>query len=181
MRKSKLLALFSLSLLILASAFSTGCKRHQKPNIAATIEDQEELSSIVHMADPAAASQLLRGFHPVEQNAWRWSMQKFAVSLRAPAKAQVNGAMLELRFAIPDVVIEKLKELTLSATLNGLAIEPVKYDKPGDQVYSREVPASALKGEAVTVEFSLDKVLPAGSVDQRELGVVVTSVSLESK
>jgi hypothetical protein len=43
------------------------------------------------------------------------------------------------------------------------------------------VPASALSSDAVSAEFALDKFLPPGTVDQRELGVVVTSIGFEAK
>ncbi len=47
--------------------------------------------------------------------------------------------------------------------------------------YKRDVPPALLKGNAVLVEFHLDKsMLPSGN-DARELGVVARSVGLESK
>ena len=57
----------------------------------------------------------------------------------------------------------------------------VTYTTAGDHTYSKDVPASALNTDAVTVDFALDKFLPPGTVDQRELGIVVTSIGFESK
>jgi hypothetical protein len=158
-----------------------GCKRKAKPNVAATEEGMGELSTMIHTADPRTASQLLRGFYPVEGGAWRWTMQKFAVSLATPNKAATTGATLEVRFALPEPVIQKLKTVSLSATLNGVPLAAQNYAKAGEQVYQAEVPPSALKADAVTVEFALDKALPPGAIDQRELGVVVSSIGFESK
>jgi len=158
-----------------------GCKRKVKPNVSATEEGLGELATVIHAADPRTAGQLLRGFYPVESGAWRWTMQKFAVSLATPARAATTGAILEVRFALPDVVIQKLKTVSLSATLNGVALTAQSYSKPGDHVYQAEVPASALKSEAVTVDFALDKSLPAGAIEQRELGIIVSSIGFEAK
>ena len=169
--------------MLLAAALSgiAGCRRKPTPKVAATIEDtQGELSTAVLVADPRAASQLLRGFYPVEAGGWRWTMRKFAVSLRSPA-AVTQAATLELKFAIPDMLMQSLKSMTLTAKVNGVALPKQTYTNPGDQLYTQTVPASALKGEALTVEFELDKAFGPSKQDQRELGLVVTSVGLESK
>jgi hypothetical protein len=160
-----------------------GCKRKQSaaPAPEATIEESGELASVVHTADPKTASQLLKGFYPVEGNAWRWTKQKFSVTLRPPANAPTAGAILELKFAVPDSVLASLTSFKLSAKVNGTALPPATYAKSGAQTYSQDVPASALKGDAATVEFEMDKAVPPGAVDQRELGVVVASVGFEAK
>lgn len=159
-----------------------GCRPPESAPVE-TIEEPavSELAPMVHAADPKAAFQLVKGFHEIEQNAWRWTMREFAVTLRPPAGAAERGAVLRLKFAIPEPVIAKLKMVTLTARAGGAALAPESYSKPGDYVYTREVPGSALAGDAVSVEFSLDKAIPPGEADQRELGVVVTSVGLETK
>lgn len=136
---------------------------------------------MVHAADPKAAFQLVKGFHEIEQNAWRWTAREFAVTLRPPAQAAEKGAVLRLKFAVPEPVIARLKAITLASRVGGAALAPETYAKPGDYVYTRDVPASALAGDVVSVEFSLDKAIPPSEADQRELGVVVTSVGLETK
>jgi hypothetical protein len=44
-----------------------------------------------------------------------------------------------------------------------------------------DVPPATLGAEAVLIDFSLDRYLAAGTVDNRELGIIVTSVALEPK
>ena len=136
----------------------------------------------MHMADPQAAQLvLLRGFYPVEGNAWRWTAGKFAVQLRPPANAAQSGARLMLNFAIPESSISRTKSMTLSASVGGGTLAPETYTKAGEYTYARDVPATALTGDKAEVEFSLDKYLPAGTVEQRELGVVVNSVGFDAK
>jgi hypothetical protein len=161
---------------------SPGCKpRGEKIRTEATDEAPAKLNSVVQMADPNASVQLLRGFHGIEGNSWRWTMGRFAVSLRPPASAAQNGAVLKARFSLHEAVASRLGAVTLSATVNGAALAPQRLERAGDYVYSREVPASALAAEAVTFEFVLDKFLPPGGVDQRELGLVMSSIGLEPK
>jgi len=169
-------------LLILFLSVAVGCKRQPKTaDVEATEEETQALFSVVHVADPRSSIQLVKGFHDVEQNAWRWTMQKFAVTLKPPAGASERGATLQLKLVVPEPVIDRLKSVTLPAAANGPVLPSETYSKPGDYVFSRDVPASALGGEAVTIDFALDKVFPAGPADQRELGVIVSSIGLEPK
>ncbi len=166
-------------LVILLAVSAADCKRKRKK--AGTQEEDQGLASMVHMADPRTSSQLVRGFHTVEQNAWRWTMAKFTVILKPPAGASQKGATLLMKFAVPDPVINRLKKVTLTASVGGAQLAPESYDKAGDYVLTRDVPASAFTGETATVDFALDKALPPGDPDQRELGVVVNSIGLEAK
>ena len=173
--------------LILAAAIfavaAAGCNRNKRERVKVELTDESssQIASIVHVADPRASVQLIKGFHDVEQNAWRWTMGKFSVTLRPPKGAAERGAALQLKFSVPDAVLEKLKTVTLTANVNGTAIPGETYSKAGDYTYARDVPATALNAEAVTVNFALDKFLTPGSVDQRELGIVVASIGLEAK
>ena len=164
---------------ILSAAILAGCGR--KPPQVETIEESgSALASIIHVADPATATQLLKGFHDIEENAWRWTQGSFAVVLRAPTGAEVKGATLVLRFLAPAPLIDRLKTVTLKAKVGGVTLPPATYDQVGDHVYRQQVPASAMKNP-VTVEFELDNKIPAGAVDERELGIVAKSVGFEAK
>ena len=67
------------------------------------------------MADPQAAAQMTHGFHSLE-NGWRWVASKFGVTLAPP---EGSTAQLELKFALPAAVVDRLGAVTLSATVNG--------------------------------------------------------------
>lgn len=169
--------------LILAAALaaSLACNRNKKVNVEVVEEQSTGLASVVHVADPKASIQLVKGFHEIEQNAWRWTMGKFAVTLAPPQGGAQKGANLVLKFSIPEPVADKLKSITLSANVNGTPVAAETFDKSGEHVYSKPVPAAALGGDAVGVEFALDKFFPPGQIDQRELGVVVSTIGFESQ
>jgi hypothetical protein len=133
------------------------------------------------MADPKAAIQLIRGFHSVEHNAWRWTMGKFSVTLKVPAGGAQKGATLGATFTLPEAVISKVKSTTLSASIGGAQVGSTAYKTAGEHTFTAEIPAAVLKPEAVTIDFALSGFLPAGSVDVRELGLVASTIALNAK
>ncbi len=159
---------------------AAGCSSHRDSGVTVVHEEAPapKLASVVQVADPAAAIQLLQGFHEVEQGSWRWTQKQFSLLLKTPPGG-ARGATLELKFALPEPVVARLGAVTLTASVSGSPLGPQTYTRPGDHVYSRTVPPAALAGEAVKVEFHLDKALPPGGADGRELGLVVSSVGLE--
>ena len=74
-----------------------------------------------------------------------------------------------------------MKQITLTATVNGQKLAPETYAKSGEYTYSRDVPGASLTQDVVNVEFELDKFLPASPADQRDLGVIMTMVGFEAK
>jgi hypothetical protein len=167
-----------LALLVLAPA---GCKRRRRMQSAAPAEDDGQLVSVVNVADPRAAPQLGAGFYGVEGGAWRWTMKKFEVTLRPPAGAAQNGATLELKLTIPQVILDRVGPVTLSGTVRGVVLSPETFSKAGESKYRREIPASALAGDEVTVEFAADKGVIPSQQDQRELAVIVSTIGLLPK
>ena len=94
--------------------------------------------------------------------------------------AAQRGATLTFAFSIPDVDIQKLSDVTLTASLNDKALNSAQYKAGGANVFTADVPPAALTTESVKIDFALDKSLPPG-VDKRELGIIATSVGLAGK
>lgn len=135
------------------------------------------LVSTVRMNDPTAGAQLLSGFYPVENGAWRWTAGKFSVRLLTPPAAAQSGATLTLSLTVPDVVIRKLGSIALSASINGTTLTSTEYNASGSYMFNADVPASMLTAESVKVDFALDKTMrPDG--DQRVLGIIANSVAI---
>jgi hypothetical protein len=151
-----------------------GCKRQANQTNA---EQAAELVTGFAMSDPQAEAQMTHGFHALE-NGWRWVASKFGVTLASPGNSPTQ---LELKFALPPAVSDRLGAVTLSATVNGNALAPQTYSEPGNQTYVRDLPAGTFGPGPVTVEFSTDKALPPGNVDIRELALIVTHVGLAAK
>ena len=157
----------------------SGC-RHDRVGVQ-TDEEAPRLATMVSMSDPKASAQLVSGWYPTEANAWRWTAGHMVVMLRPPLGAEQSGAVLKMKFSMPDTVLKRVKTTSLSATVNGVPLSPETYTQPGEFTYTRDVPASALAGDSAKVEFAFTKYLPAGSVETRELAVIASSVGFEHK
>jgi hypothetical protein len=159
--------------------FPAACKRRPKP--PAEAEDSSKPATMLAMADARASVQLIHGFYQVEGGAWRWTGRSFGVSLRVPPNAARNGARLMMKLTIPQTQLDKLRSLTLRASVNGVDAAPETYRRAGDFLYQRDIPAAALGEEMATVEFSLDQTAPPAPPDIRELGIVVSNVGFMEK
>jgi hypothetical protein len=161
-----------------------GCNRDHKVTVKETVEEapgKAAVPVVVSMGDPKQEKQLVSGFYGIEANAWRWTAKDFTVSLRPPVGSATQGATLDFALSVPQVTIDKLKSVTLSASIDGTALAPETYAHEGQYDYKRDLPSNLIQGNAVRVEFHLDKSMPPAGGDARELGIVARSVGLESK
>lgn len=156
------------------------CKRPDPIRLQPTIEEAAGPATVVQMSDPATAAQLVGGFYALEGNSWRWSARRFSVAVGAPARAGRNGAQVVLKFNVPPPALQAMKEVTVDARIGPVDLGPQTFRTSGDHEYRRPVPASAFEKDAVQVDFALDKGFRPPN-EQRELGVVVHSITLEPK
>ncbi len=135
--------------------------------------------SVVHVADPRVADQLVEGFHQLEGNAWRWTKQRFAVQLEPPPPVPFHNPTLELVFTVPEVTIAALGSVTVSASLDGVALGSKTITEPRENiVFTSSVPSKLIGTKPLLAEFTLDKAMPPSEQDGRELGVIAISVAL---
>jgi hypothetical protein len=156
--------------LMALSIATTACKRPKKTPV---------LESVVVMNDAAAEGQLTRGFYGIEGNSWRWTARSFAVTLQPPPGSEKTGARLHLKFALPDAVIDKVGPVEVMAYAGGKALAAERYTTAGNHDYMPEIPAAALAGGPVEIEFVCDKALE--SVERRQLALIAVSVGLEPR
>lgn len=131
------------------------------------------------MADEKSSAQLLEGFYGLEDKSWRWTAGHFSVLLSTPLLGSRDGAVLKVQLSMPKPLIDRVKTTTLTAEVGGTKLSPESFTQAGSFVFVRDIPAKLLQDDSVRVDFSLDRFLPAGTVDGRELGLVVTSVGFE--
>jgi hypothetical protein len=166
-----------IDLILVGAALLAGTSCH----MSSSDDPNRPLTARVRANDASAARQLAAGFYGVEDHAWRWTAGKFAVTLPVDDKARSNGATLNPKLTFPAAEMAQLGSTTLSADVNGTALPPETFSKAGDFTYSQDVPAAALTGSTLQVNFALSKSEPPSGQDQRELGAVVHEINLKTK
>jgi hypothetical protein len=136
--------------------------------------------SKLNTGDRARAGQLLEGFYGIEGNGWRWTAKNFSVLLKVPPGSARNGAELALRLYLPDAQVRKSGSMTLRADVGGHELLARTFSKPDEYTYAVHVPSAALQSDFIAVDFRLDKAALGLNGDPRELGLVVSSVELDS-
>jgi hypothetical protein len=161
--------------------FLCACHSKEQRLHVDTDEGPPRLASVIPMSAEKLGVQLVDGFYAPEGKSWRWTAGHFSVQLGTPPGANTNGAVLKLAVSIPQPLIDRVKTTTLTAEINGTRLSPETFTQPGTFTFVRDVPAKLLDDDSVRVNFTLDRFLPAGAIDARELGLVVTSVGFQPR
>jgi hypothetical protein len=126
------------------------------------------------MGDLRSKPQLLSGWYPIEDGAWRWMAKEAEVTLPAPAGV---GTRFAMQLFLPSEPIQRTAgPMRVTVTINGRMITSRTYFENGRYLLEAPVPAGLAEGAANRVNIRWSRALrPAGS-DRRELGAVVTEL-----
>ena len=105
---------------------------------------------------PVERSQLLAGWHALENGAWRWTARRFSISLAVAAR-------VTLRCTVPEILTAPVM-----IAANGVS---KTFARPGEYEF-------AVNGDRGVLEFELDRALAPEERDRRERGIVVRAVDL---
>jgi hypothetical protein len=114
---------------------------------------------------PAPVTQLVDGWHVLENGAWRWTARRFSLTV-AP-----GGQRLGLRVSVPTNLE---LPLTLTANAGGAVIATHSLTHAGEYECAQVIPA----GEEVLVEFEVDRALEADATDGRERAILVRGIEV---
>lgn len=113
----------------------------------------------------APVTQLVDGWHVLENEAWRWTKRQFSLTVAPGAQRLSLKVKAPANLGFP---------LTLVARVEGTAIASHMLTEPGDFECAQAVPA----GEEVLVEFELDRALPPDATDGRERAIIVREIEV---
>ena len=114
---------------------------------------------------PPPVTQLVDGWHVLENGAWRWTARRFGLTVAPGAQR------LSLKVTVPPNLE---LPLTLTARAGGATIATHTLTRPGDFECVQMVPP----GAEVLVEFELDRALSPDATDGRERAIVVRGIEL---
>lgn len=116
--------------------------------------------------------ELVKGWHDVEGNGWRWTERTFSFS--AAFNAGYAPRQVTMRVFIPPEIFRGA--LTLSGSVNGVALRPIRLAEPGEHLYKARFRAP---GRLLQFAFELDGCRLPRPDDGRELGIIVAAVEFE--
>ena len=167
-----------LCLLVLAACF--GCSREEPEGTPVATEQPasapEKVLYELNLGENIEASRLLRGLYDSE-GAWRWTARAFAVSLDRPQAE--SPVYVELEFSLAKTLMDQLGPVTLTARANGFDVGGETYEKEGSYLFTKPLPAEAIEGDRIEIEFELDKAKESKGPGDRELGLIATSIALK--
>lgn len=134
--------------------------------------------SRLSLVQPSVTNQLV-GFHKAEASGWRWTERRFAMTLPMAELPPETQGHLILQLYVPQPVLSKLHDVTLSASVNGHILTAATYRRAGKQDFEAKFPASWLNPQANRFDFTLDKALPPSKSDVRELGIILVTATLQ--
>jgi tRNA (mo5U34)-methyltransferase len=114
---------------------------------------------------PPPVTQLVDGWHVLENGAWRWTKRSFSLTVAPGAQR------LSLKVRVPPNLE---LPLTLTARVGGTAIASHTLTGPGDF----ECPQIVPPGAEVLVEFETDRALSPDATDGRERAILVRGIEL---
>ncbi len=121
--------------------------------------------------------ELLSGWHSAEAAGWRWTEQRFSARLNG---GSARPARIELRFFVPQALIERYGPVTLHATADGVPLPSQTYHESARFTYRATLDKAQVSGDTVQLDFWLDHALPPSEADERELGIVVAALDRAS-
>jgi hypothetical protein len=178
--------IWGLGLLLVAT---TGCtdllRRHPQPEVISN-EDVAQRQPVVHahsftMRNPDETKQLAAGIYAVENSGWRWTAGAFSLVLATPRGAPARGATLVFEFDIVDAILRRTGPVTLTAYLNEMEVGAKTYGAAGAQRFSAMIPPELIRQSPAVIDFQLDRYVPGGVLEGRELGVIAHTVRLENE
>lgn len=118
------------------------------PAQRASLESPGGLAHFAAMSDPDAAAYLVKGFREKNDGSWRWAVEHPVMRFYLPALSQAKFTMA---FVLPGQTFRLTGPVTLTFSINGRVLDRARYEKPGEQQYTHQVPPEFLKPQAINI------------------------------
>ena len=149
-----------------------------KPPAAAMKVRSNPTKAMVAMNDPAVEDYIVKDISDtLESSTWRWGYER--PELRFQLK-QTAGQKLEAHFSVADATFKTTGPVTVTFFVNNKNVGTMKITKPGDQVFSKAVPADLLSTNDLTDVAIEAKPFWTSASDGRHLTVILTQVGFVS-
>ncbi|MBX9602002.1 MAG: hypothetical protein K2X35_13390 [Bryobacteraceae bacterium] len=165
--------------LILAAI--AGCQRMPEPYAPPAQRQPVEqprpprAARVLSMSEAGVEASFVSGIGALE-GSWRWTGRTPGVRVYV---SKPENLRFVAEFALSEVTFRDTGPVTITFLVNGKAVDRVRYEKPGQQVFEKPVPAGWMPpGEESVVSLELDKAW-VSKKDGAELGVILSRLGLQ--
>jgi hypothetical protein len=114
------------------------------------------LGPFVSMGGPDAKLYIVEGFASENEGVWRWAYEHPVLRFLVP---EMHHPKFTMDFSLPERTFRVTGPVTLSLTLNGKFVEAARIQQAGQQSYTFDLPADAIRKDEVNlVSIVPDKV-----------------------
>jgi hypothetical protein len=144
----------SFNLILLSMVLFAGCTRlpeyfpPPEQRIALTVPPPGVLGYFLSMADPNADAYLVKDVADHGPGTWRWVYDHPVLRFLVPDVPRLKFAM---DFAIPERTMRETGPVTLTFKINGVLLDRLRCERPGEQHYSHDVPPQLLRINAINL------------------------------
>jgi hypothetical protein len=135
--------------------------------------------SVVFMNDPAALDYVVRDVSDaLEGNRWRWTFEHPELQFVLKSTEKLK---FEADYSVADATLKDTGPVTVTFSVNGHDLPPVKHAKTGDYKFSQPVPAAWLSTDGFT-KVGIDvKPLWVAPSDGKKLGLILIRAGFVSE
>ena len=119
--------------------------------------------------------EFLEGWHRPEESGWRWTQRDFSARVHIAGGRRPRRLVLDL--FLSEDLMSHVNPLRLSLSVSGQPLTPEVYRSSGSHTLVRGLRGPAANDFLLT--FSLSGALPPTPQDDRERGMVVSSIRVE--
>jgi hypothetical protein len=131
------------------------------------------------VGDLRARPQLLSGWYGVEEGSWRWMAREAEVALAPPADGPL---VFEMQLYLPPGHMARAGgSVTVSILAGGQLLGAHPYTEPGSYSLVEPLPRELVSHPLTKLTIRLNRAVPPGKGDRRELGLVVQRLGLAAK
>ena len=145
-----------------------------EPGAQGGVAGEPTAAAYLRVADLRSKPQLVSGWYPIEDGAWRWMAKQAEVVLETPAGARVSFDM-DLFFPA-DYMRRAGGPVTISVRVNDKLLTRQTYQASGGYHLSAMVPSGIATFPTSKVSIRLNRALPPSGAELRELGAIVAGL-----
>ncbi len=154
---------------LVRSTRTVGCLEDSNP-VESAADERMFVLARSRFRFPELHLRLLKGFHAIERESWRWTAKEFGIEVTLPPTCKFTNFALKL--FVPDFLARESSPVKVHCSSEGEQAGTLTLDSPGLIEFRGIFSPRMLQKAAVPLEFEVESSYVAPG-DRRELGILI--------